>query len=216
MRILINDKPVDALTPRQKKSFRLSRAVSEVKATVLTPAEATQAYIAETWRWFLILGGLAVIVMLGAAVAGPFIYPMNDSLISVGALIICAGFVLVMYLLLGHRVRTWNSKLAHRSEGLPPAGTANFLDARGLSVGSETFARPSLAIDQVELRRTSASSGETSTVIHIVDRLSLSAGTKTVVLDRTMLQNGLLLVDNAWRKLRARLLTPPRSAPRSE
>ena len=85
---------------------------------------------------------------------------------------------------------------------MPPAGTAIFLDAKGLSVGSETFAWPSLAIDQVELTRTSASSGETSTVIHIVDRLSLSAGTKTVVLDRTMLQNGLLLVDNAWRKLR--------------
>ena len=73
---------------------------------MLTPAEATQAYIAETRRWFLILGGVAVIVMLGAAVAGPLIDPMNGSIISVGALIICAGFVLVMYLLLGHRVRT--------------------------------------------------------------------------------------------------------------
>jgi hypothetical protein len=117
-------------------------------------------------------------------------------------LIICAVFVLFMYLLLGHRVRTWNSKLAHRSEGLPPAGTAIFLDAKGLSVGSDIFAWPSLAIDQVELTRASTSSGETSTVIHIVDRLSLSAGTKTIVLDRAMLHNGLLLVDNAWRKLR--------------
>jgi len=77
MRILINGKPVDALTPRQEKSFRLSRADAEVKATVLTPAEATQAYVAETKRWFLILGGLAVVVLLCMAVAGPLIDPMD-------------------------------------------------------------------------------------------------------------------------------------------
>ncbi len=203
MRILINDKPVEALTPRQEKSFMLSRVEQEVKAIVLTPAEATQAYVAQTKRWFLILGGLAVVVMLGTAVAGPFIDPMDGGFISVGAPIICAVFVLVMYLLLGHRIRTWDRKLAHRSEGLPPAGTAIFLDAKRLSVGSDIFAWPSLVFGQVELTRTSASSGETSTVIHIVERLSLGAGTKTVVLDRAMLQNGLLLVDNAWRKLRA-------------
>jgi len=50
MRILINDKPVAALTPKQEKSFMLSRAEPEVKATVLTPAEATQAYVAQTKR----------------------------------------------------------------------------------------------------------------------------------------------------------------------
>jgi len=203
MRILINDKPVDALTPKQEKSFMLSRIEPEVKAIVLTAAEATQAYVAQTKRWFLILGGLAVVVMLGTAVAGPFIDPMDGGLVSVGALIICAVFTPAMYLLLRHRIGAWDRKLAHRSEGLPPAGTAIFLDAKGLSVGPDIFAWPSLAIDQVELTRTSVSSGETSTVIHIVERLSLSAGTRTVVLDRAMLQNGLLLVDNAWRKLRS-------------
>ena len=58
MRILINDKPVDALTPKQEKSFMLSRVEQEVKAIVLTPAEATQAYVAQTKRWFMILGGI--------------------------------------------------------------------------------------------------------------------------------------------------------------
>jgi hypothetical protein len=203
MRILINDKPVEALTPRQEKSFMLSRAEQEVKAIVLTPTGATEAYVAQTKRLFLILGGLAVVAMLGMAVAGPFIDPRDGGFIAVAALIICAVFVLFMYLLLGHRMRTWNRKLAHRGEGLPPAGTAIFLDAKGLSVGSDIFAWPSLIIDQVELTRSNATTGETSTVIHVVERLSHSAGTKTVVLDRAMLQNGLLLVDNAWRKLRS-------------
>jgi hypothetical protein len=40
-------------------------------------------------------------------------------------------------------------------------------------------------------------------VIHVVERLSLAAATKPIVLDRAMLQNGLLLIDNVWRMLRA-------------
>ena len=86
---------------------------------------------------------------------------------------------------------------------MPPPGTAIFIDAKGPSVGAETLAWPSLAIDQIELTRTSVSSGETTSVIHVIERLSLMAGTKTIVLDRAMLQNGLLLIDNAWRELRA-------------
>jgi hypothetical protein len=141
--------------------------------------------------------------MAAIAIAGLVGDPMDGGMIAIGAVIIGAAFGLFMYLLLGHRVRTWNHKLQHRSEGLPPAGTAIFLDAKGLSVGSDIFTWPSLTIDQVDLTRSTVSSGETSTVVHIVERLSLLAGTKTIVLDRAMLQNGLLLVDNAWRKLRS-------------
>jgi hypothetical protein len=203
MRILINDKPVDALTPRQEKSFMLSRAEPEVKATVLTPAEATETYIAQTKCWLMILGGIAIVLMLAIAIAGLIGDPMDGTFIAVGVLVIGGAFVLFMYLLLGRRVRTWHRKLQHRSEGLPPAGTAIFLDAKGLSVGAEIFAWPQLAIDQVELTRGSVTSGDQTSTIYIVERPSLTAGAKTIVLDRTMLQNGLLLVDNAWRKVRS-------------
>jgi hypothetical protein len=203
MRVLINDKPADALTPKQEASFMLSKVQRDVKATVLAPADATQAYIAQTKRWFLILGSIALMVMLAFAIVSLVADPMDGGFVSVGAVIIGAAFVLFMYLLLGHRVRTWNRKLQHRSEGLAPPGTVIFIDAKGLSVGAEIFAWPSLAIDQVELMRTSVSSGNTTSVIHVVERLSLLAGTKAIVLDRAMLQNGLLLMDNAWRKLRA-------------
>jgi len=207
MRILINDKPVDALTPKQEKSFMLSRVEPEIKATVLTPAEATEFYITQTKRWFRILGGIALVLIVAFAIVGLVADPMDGGFVAVGAVIIGGAFVLFMYLLLGHRLRTWNRKLAHRSEGLPPAGTAIFLDTKGLAVGAEIFAWPSLAIDQVELTRTSVSSGGTTSVIRVIERLSLVAGTKAIVLDRAMLQNGLLLIDNAWRKLRA----PPSS-----
>ena len=35
MRVLINDKPADALTPKQDASFMLSKLQQDVKATVL-------------------------------------------------------------------------------------------------------------------------------------------------------------------------------------
>jgi len=41
-------------------------------------------------------------------------------------------------------------------------------------------------------------------VIHIVERCRCWPE-QAIVLDRAMLQNGLLLVDNAWRKLHAPL-----------
>ncbi len=206
MRILINDKPVDALTPKHEKSFMLSKVQQDAKATVLTPDEATKTYIAHTRRWFLILGGIAIVLMAGIAVVGMVGDPMDGGMIAIGAAIIGAAFVLVMYLLLGHRVRTWNRRLQHRSEDLLPAGTTLVIDAGGLTVGTELFAWPSLAVDLLELSSASLPSGDTSTLVHIIERISLRAGTKVIMLDRVMLQNGLLFVDNTWRRLRA--LTP--------
>jgi len=203
MRILINDKPAGALTPKHERDFMLGKVQQDVKAMVLAPAQATEAYIAQTKRWVMILGGIALVLMLGIAIAGLVGDPLDGDLVAVGAVFIAGAFMLFMYLLLGHRIRTWNRKLQHRSEGLPPAGTAIFLDAKGLSVGAEIFAWPQLAIDQVELTEGSLASDGQTTTIYVVERLSLLAGTKAIVLDRAMLQNGLLLVDNTWRKLRA-------------
>jgi len=70
--------------------------------------------------------------------------------------IIGAAFVLFMVLLLA-TAADLNRKLQHRSEGLPPAGTAIFIDAKGLSVGAEVFAWPSLAIGSGRASRAPAS-----------------------------------------------------------
>ena len=40
MRILINDKPVDQLTPKQDKTFFLSRKQEDVKGRILTSDSA--------------------------------------------------------------------------------------------------------------------------------------------------------------------------------
>jgi hypothetical protein len=201
MRILINDKAVDALTPKVAKSLMLSKVQSEVKARVRTPAEATEFYVRQTRRWFIILGGIAIVLMAVVSIAGLSYEPSDAPVLIVGMLVIITALLLFMVLLLRHRIRTWNARLKHRGEGLPPADTAILLDDKALSVGADIFAWPSLAIDQVELSQSSVQSGDTSTLVHIIERLSVTAGPKSVTLDRALIENGLLLVDNAWRKL---------------
>jgi hypothetical protein len=51
------------------------------------------------------------------------------------------------------------------------------------------------------LSESSISSGDTSSRVHIIERLALKAGAKSVALNRAMMESGLLLLDNAWRKL---------------
>ena len=203
MRILIDDKLVDGLTPKRERSLMLGKAQDDVTGTVLTQAEATETYIRHTRRWFTILGGLALVLMAAIAIAGISYEPREAVFIAVGVLIVGGALLLFMVLLLRHRVRTWNRKLGHRVDGLAPAGTAIRLDANGVSVGADVFAWPSLAIESVEFTSGTLPSGDTSTDIMLIERLSLTAGPKALTLDRAMMQNGILLVDNCWRRLHA-------------
>jgi hypothetical protein len=204
VRILVNDKPVDSLTPRLEQSLLLAKAQEAASGAVMNAAQATAAYIGQTRRWFMLLGSIAIALMLGIAVAGMVSDPIDGGPMAVGALIIGGAFVLIMVILLRRCVGGWNAKLARRSQGLAPAGTAIGLDAAGLRVGAESFAWPSLQIEQIELTQGSLGSDGSSSEVSVIERLSLSAGKRTLVLDRTMLSNGLVLVDNAWRRLRTK------------
>jgi hypothetical protein len=203
VRILIDDKPVDGLTVKRERSLMLGRAQDDVRGTVLTPAEATETYVRQTKRWFTILVVIALVLMAAISIAGISYEPRDGVIIALAVAIAVGGLLLFMRFLLGRRVRSWNRKLAHRVEGLAPPGTSIQLDARGVSVGSEIFAWPSLAIESVEFSSGTLPQGDTSTEIMLVERLSLTAGAKTLVLDRAMMQNGILMVDNCWRRLHA-------------
>ncbi len=203
MRIVVNDKPVEALTPRQESGFMLAEGQDDVRGTVLTPAEATDAYIGQTKRWFIILGSIACVLMIAVAIAGIASDPRDGGFMAIGVVIIGGAFLLFMFLLLRHRIRAWNAKLAHRGEGLAPAGTEIALSPAGLTVGGDVHAWPALEIEAVELTSGGLPSGDTSTTMMVIERLSLAAGPQALVLDRALMRNGILLVDNCWRRLRA-------------
>jgi hypothetical protein len=203
MRILIDDKPVAGLTPKQEKTFLLSKVQEAVKGRILTPAEATQTFVRQTKQWFMIFGGIGLVLMVGVVIGGVIGEPNSAAFIILFAILMVIALVLVLSLGLRHRVKVFTRKMAHRIEGLMPVGTVLAIDGTGLSVGPETFAWPTLAIDTVELSTGSLPSGDTSTDIMIVERLSVAAGPKTFMLDRAMIENGMLLVDNVWRRLRS-------------
>jgi hypothetical protein len=202
MRILIDDKPVDGLTPKQEKTFFLSKVQEAVKGRILAPDEATRVFIRQTKQWFMIMGAIAGVLMLLVVIGGVVGEPKSAAYIIVFAIVVVGALALIMNLNLRHRVKVFTAKTAHRLEGLMPVGTVLAIDGAGLSVGAETFTWPTLTIDTVELSTGSMPSGDTSTDIMIVERLSVAAGPKTVMLDRAMIENGMLLVDNVWRRLR--------------
>jgi hypothetical protein len=203
MRILIDNKPVDGLTPKQEKTFFLSKVQEAVKGRVLTPTEATQIFIRQTKRWFMIASAIGGVLMIAVVIGGIIGEPNSAAFIILFAIVMVIAVVLILSLGLRYRVKVFTRKIAHRLEGLMPAGTVLAIDGAGLSVGPETFAWPTLAIDTIELSTGSLPSGDTSTDIMLIERLSLTAGPKALTLDRAMMQNGILLVDNCWRRLHA-------------
>lgn len=104
MRILIDDKPVDALTPKRERSLMLGRTQDDVKGAVLTPAEATESYVRQTKRWFTILAVIALVLMAAISIAGISYEPRDGAFVAVGVVVIGGGLLLFMRLLLGRRV----------------------------------------------------------------------------------------------------------------
>jgi len=202
MRVLIDGKPVDTLTAKQERALRLSRVEAAVQGSVLGASDATNAYITQTRRLHIILGSIGIVLILGISVAGAVSDPIDGWLMVPAGIVIAGALALLLHLMLRHRIRAWNRALGHHGEGMAPAGTAIGVDAQGLSLAGEVFAWRSLAIDQVEITSYSAG-GDSPDTFHVIDRLSLAAATRIIVLDKAMMQNGPLLVDNAWRLLRA-------------
>jgi hypothetical protein len=195
MRVLIGGEPHEALTVAQEGYIRLSRKENSVQGSILSADEATQAYIGSTKWLFIILNGLALILGLGvAALADAPDQPMLlGSVIVVNVLL-----AMFFFFLLRHRANAWNAKLAARVAGLPGTGSAISLDAAGLGIAGQIFPWMTLGIDQVEL----ADFTSHNTSVYTIERLSLAAATGRVVLDPAMMKNGLLIVDNVWRRLR--------------
>ena len=202
MRILINGKPVATLTTRQERDLRVAKAADSIEGSVLTAEEATASYIRRTRFLFVALGTIGLVLMLGMAIGVTLDEGVNqsDRLVGqVGGIVTSALLVTFLWFMLGYRIRRWTRTLGKRQEGMPSAGTVIRLDAERLAVAAQSFAWPSLALEQVEIAE--ASSGPDSGTVYIIERLSLAAPGGAIVLDKAMIGNGARIVDNVWRRL---------------
>lgn len=195
MRVLVGNKSHDPLTEKQERKINLSRQQDSIKGAILSPDDATQAYIGSTRKLFIIVTVLTFILSMGIASLAD---EMDRSLVLGGAIVINVLLAAFFFFLLRHRIKVWNAVLGLRVLGLEGTGTAISLDAAELGVASQIFPWPTLGIDQVEF----AAFSTRNMAAYTIERLSFATPTGRVVLDAAMMQNGRLIVDNAWRRLR--------------
>jgi hypothetical protein len=97
--------------------------------------------------------------------------------------------------------RRWHARLPERVAALPPPGTPARLDAAGLVIGDRSIAWSELSVGQVELQALSNADDKT----YLVERLVLRSPGPDITLDRNLMQNlmqnGALIVENAYRRL---------------
>jgi hypothetical protein len=196
MRVLVDDRPRDPLTPAQERNITLWTARDSAESSMLSAEEATAAHLRQT-KWAFVIAGclFALLTCATALLAEPADRAMAFGLAIAGSLAV-AG---VLFYFLQRRAGIWNDQLSLRLLGLAPAGSRIGFDATGLSVGDRGLPWASLRIDQVEFAGFAAHRAEWYRIV----RLSLTSPTGPVVLDPAMMRNGRLIVDNVWRRLRA-------------
>lgn len=196
MRVLIDGKVCEALTPEQEKDIRQFRAEDSVQGQVLSADEATAARGRQTRTVFVILWSVAAAVaVIMASLAGPADQPIVLPAAALILLLLGAFFVFVYW----RRKQIWRRDLPRRLEGMASEGTAIGVNAAGVTVGGRVHPWPALAIEQVELGKYSAQ----RSTLFTLDRLALRGPEGLVVLDPAMMGNGHLLIGSAWRRMRA-------------
>jgi hypothetical protein len=196
MRVVIDGKPHDPLTPVQEKEINLFRDQPVVEGVVLSADEATRLYVRGVKRTFAVMTALVLVLSIGIAlVADP-----ADRAIVFGWVGICvAALALFYFISLRRRMSKWQADLERRRTSLAAEGSVVRVDASGLAVSGISFAWSALAIDTVEFRRISSK----RLTLYMFERLLIANPAGAIALDVAMIRNGHFIVGTAWRRLRA-------------
>jgi len=147
-------------------------------------------------NWFFgILATIAAVLIIGIALMAD---PQDASVIQPVAAIILLLLLGFVYFIYQWRTKAWDERIANRIESMAKAGSAVQVSDLGLDLAGRIFSWPALKIDSVEFIQVSS---EDSTNF-IIERLLLVSAGHSVVLDSALLQNGRVIVDNAYRRLR--------------
>ena len=196
MRILVGNKPRDPLTEKQERNISLARQAESLQSSILSTDEATRIQMAGTRRAFIVIMGATVVFSLVIA----SVADRADQPVTFGAAIVIniALALFLFFFLVRRRNSLFAASLGPRVSGLAAVGSKISLDATGLSIAGQVFPWLALGIDQVEFTKLSTRYLD----VFLIERLLLSAPAGRVVLDPAMMQNGRVIVDNVWRRLR--------------
>jgi len=196
MRVVIDGKPHDPLTPAQEKEINLFRDQPVVEGAVLSADEATRLYARGVKRTFAVMTMLVLLASMGIAlVAEP-----ADRAIVFGWVGICVGALSLFYFLsLRRRTSKWQADLGRRRTSLPAEGSVVRVDPANLAASGISCAWSALTIDTVEFRRI----GSKYRTLYMFEHLVIGSPAGPIALDVAMIGNGHFIVGTAWRRLRA-------------
>jgi hypothetical protein len=195
MRVLIDGKIHEPLSPAEEQDVRQFRAEESVEGSVLSADQAGSAQVSQTRLLLMILWAVTAIV---AAVMVSLAEPADQAMVLAGAVLIVGALGVFFAIVLGRRKRRWQRDLARRLEGMAPADTAIGVTAAGVAVAGHIFPWSTLAIEQVELAKFSIR----YRTMFTLERLTLVGPGGVVVLDPALMRNGHLIIGNAWRRMR--------------
>jgi hypothetical protein len=194
MRVLIDGVVREPLSPQQIKDIRQFRVEPSVQGSILSAEKATALRLRDSKTVFLILWTLTVVV---AGIISSLAEPADRPLVLGAAVVMEALLGVFLGFVHWRRSRSWQRDLPRRLSGLAPVGSTIGVDAAGVAIAGQVFAWSTLAVDQVELAEYTS---RRSTMLTL-ERLTLAGHSGTVVLDPAMMENGHLIIGNAWRRL---------------
>jgi hypothetical protein len=199
MRIVVNDKPSEPLTPAQWREISLWTKKDSFQGSMFSADEATRAYLSQT-KWMYIIA-TSLFFALGCGLT-LLVEPSGQPLMFIAMLGLTFLVAAYQFFMVRRKARIWNARMSGRLLGLTPSASKIGFDTEGLGVGDRVLPWSTLAIQQADFFRYSVTAprGGTNTV-YILERLSLTSPSGPVVLDAAMMGRGRLIVDNVWRRL---------------
>jgi hypothetical protein len=196
MRVVVDGKPHDPLTPAQEKEINLFRDQPVVEGVVLSADEATQLSVRGVKRAFAVMTVLVLVLSIGIAQVAA---PADRAIVFAWVGVCVAALALFYFISLRRRMSKWQTDLERRRTGLAPDGSVVRVDMAGLAVSGSSSAWSALAIDTVEFRRISSK----RLTVYMFERLLIANPAGALALDVAMIRNGHFIVGTAWRRLRA-------------
>lgn len=199
MRIVVNDKPSDPLTPAQHREISLWTKKNSFQGSMFSADEATRAYLSQT-KWMYIVA-TSLFFALGCGLT-LLVEPSEQSwmfVFMVGFTFLVAAY---QFFRLRRKARLWNERMSGRLLGLAPSASKIGFDTAGLGVGDRLLPWGTLEIQQADFISYSVAAPRAGTrTVYTLERLSLASPSGPIVLDAAMMGSGRLILDNVWRRL---------------
>jgi hypothetical protein len=198
MRILLNGVEVAALEPGLAARLGALHKAEFVDGVVLSAAQAVETMR----RRMLVLYGVVLGIAGAILLAALWIAATTDpgTLVTVlPVYVVIAGGVAFLVRFFWRRSATQIEARAAAQVGslLGEPGAPVRVDPAGLTVGSAHFPWPELQVEEVGVVTTTFD----DSTVELVERLTLSSGGRTLVLDTLTLSKGPVIVSYAWGRL---------------